>query len=137
MAEPTSTKNSEKESEALKKIVRKADHFSDFGTLTSLISTAFYFVEQALSKKLPKWVNNLSLGAVGVGIAAIFTSFYYRMKAGDIALHSSAHIDVVTEANNKPSPEILNSAKDPEETERTQIQKKFAPRTHSTTEQER
>ncbi len=100
-------------SKELERLGKKADHLSDFGTLTSLISTAFYFFEKSVNKKLPKWLNNVSLASVGIGIAAVFASFYYRIKAGKIALHSPEHIENVMiekESTTTDAPKSVNDA---------------------------
>ena len=70
-----------------KALLRKADQLSNFGTLTSLVSTAAYFAEQTFLKaKLSANVAKATLAAVGVGIATTLASYYYRYKAGKVAL---------------------------------------------------
>jgi hypothetical protein len=72
----------EKEVEALTK---KAQHLSDFGTLTSLVSTGAYMAEELFVKKLPRWLRVSTISAVGVGVAGIIASYYYRFKASALS----------------------------------------------------
>jgi hypothetical protein len=73
-------------------LTRTADQLANFGTLTSLGSTALYFVEQAMGKTINKKLNAVSLTAVAVGIGAVFASFVYRLKAGKVALDNDEQL---------------------------------------------
>jgi len=73
-------------SKQVKDLLAKADHWANFGTLTSLVSTAAYFIESTFVKRLPKWLSITTLGAVGVGIMGVLASYYYKFKAGKISI---------------------------------------------------
>jgi hypothetical protein len=76
------------------KYLRRAYNLANFGTLTSLISTGAYFAEQRFmeAKKLPKRLVDVTIGAIGVGIAGVLASYYYSLKAGRIALEGEERL---------------------------------------------
>src|SRR5579871_3590535 len=106
------------QSRELERLVIRADHLANFGTLTSLVSTLAYFVESTFVKPLSKWISYPTIGAVLVGIGSVLASYYYKLKAGRIALYSPAHIGADGDSSSeiKPTQETVLSREKAEKT---------------------